>query len=190
MINRLSRNQIVMVCALGATFLLTGRHGLAQSFTASLFGTVTDSTGAGVPNAGIVAVNITNNTRMEARSDSAVKYQVLGLAPGVYTVEVSASGFKKFVRSGIVLEVNRNARVDPTLEAGAVTETVSVTSDAPLVETNTTTLGQTTTNAEIVNLPLVNRDLYTLLELTAGVDSTQEPVGNAQSCLPVPASTQ
>src|SRR6185503_14500877 len=49
---------------------------------------------------------------------------------------------------------------------------VSVTSDAPLVETTNATLGQTTTNAEIVNLPLVNRDVYSLLELTAGVDST------------------
>src|SRR5262249_40334204 len=81
-------------------------------------------------------------------------------------------GFKKNVRSGIILEVYRNARVDLALEAGAVTETVSVTSDAPLVETNNATLGQTTNNDEITRLPLVNRDVYSLLELTAGVDST------------------
>jgi hypothetical protein len=101
-----------MVCALGAAFLWSGGTGRAQSFTASLFGTVTDSSGAGVPNASIVAINIAKNSRTEARSDAAGKYQVPGLAPGVYTVEVTASGFKKFVQSNVELAVQQQAKID------------------------------------------------------------------------------
>ena len=82
------------------------------------------------------------------------------------------TGFKKFEQTGIVLEVNRNAKVDAVLQVGAVTETVEVTADAAMVETTNPALGQVVTNHDIDNMPLVNRDVYTLLTLTAGVDTT------------------
>ncbi len=77
------------------------------------------------------------------------------------------------MQSGIVLEVDRNARIDPVLEIGAVTESVQVTSDAPLVDTTKVALGQTVSNAEILNLPLVGRDVYGLLSVTAGVQDNE-----------------
>jgi hypothetical protein len=144
----------------------------AQVSTATILGTVSDSTGAVIPNAQVTAVNLETNFSRSVATDAAGNYAIQFLPIGPYRLEVTATGFNKFVQSGIALEVKRNARVDPSLTPGAASETISVTSDAPLVETNNATLGQTTTNAEIVNLPLVNRDLYTLLELTAGVDST------------------
>ena len=85
-----------------------------------------------------------------------------------YKVEVSAPGFKKFERTGITLDVNRNARIDRALQVGAMTESVEVTGDAPIVETSVPGLGQTVTNTEIDNLPLVNRDIYTLLNSDGG----------------------
>jgi hypothetical protein len=144
----------------------------AQVSTVTIHGTVSDSTGAVIPNAQVTAVNVETNFSRSVATDSSGGYAIQFLPIGPYRLEVTATNFKKFVQAGIILEVNRNARVDPTLETGAVTETVSVTSDAPLVETNHATLGQTTNNEEITRLPLVNRDVYTLLELSAGVDST------------------
>ncbi len=151
---------------------MIGTAASAQVTTVTISGTVSDATGAVVPGAQVTAINTETNFSRTATTDSLGQYSIQFLPIGPYRLEVSASGFKKFVQSGIVLEVSRNARVDPALEAGAVTETVSITSDAPLVETNNVALGQTTNNEEITRLPLVNRDLYTLLELTAGVDST------------------
>ena len=88
------------------------------------------------------------------------------------------TGFKKFDQTGITLDVNRNARVDAVLQVGAITESVEVSADAGMVETSVPGLGQTTTNTEIDNLPLVNRDIYTLLNLTAGVDTTDQATDN------------
>src|SRR4029453_11915535 len=85
-----------------------------------------------------------------------------------------------FSQIGIVLEVSRNARVDPVIEVGGVTETVSITGDAPLVNTTDASMGHTVDNKEILTLPLVNRDLYTLLTLTPGVDQADStnPLGS------------
>ena len=85
---------------------------------------------------------------------------------------MTSANFKKFEQTGVVLEINRNARVNPVLQLGTVTETVAVNADAPLVNTVDASIGRTVTNKEIINLPLVNRNVYSLLNLTAGVDST------------------
>ena len=78
----------------------------------------------------------------------------------------------------MILEINRNARVDAVLQVGGVTETVEVKADAAAVETAQPALGNVVTNKEIETLPLVNRDLYTLLTLTAGVDNTDAATDN------------
>ena len=82
-----------------------------------------------------------------------------------------STGFKNFSQTGILLEVGRNARVDATIEPGDVAEVVSVVADAPLVETNIASLSRTVGQNEVLNLPLVNRDLYSLLSITGGVTS-------------------
>lgn len=97
---------------------------------------------------------------------------------GTYRLQVHGTGFKKFEQTGIVLEVNRNARVDAVLQLGAVSETVEVKADAAMVETGVPALGQTVNSQEIENLPLVDRDVYSLLTLTAGVDFTGQATDN------------
>lgn len=155
-----------------ATLVTLSASVSAQVTNVAIHGTVSDPTGAVVPNAQVTAVNTETNFLRSVLTDLSGGYAIQFLPLGPYRLEVAASGFKKFVQNGIILEVNRNARVDPTLETGAVSETVVVTSEGSLVETTNATLGQTTTNEEITRLPLVDRDVYRLLELTAGVDST------------------
>ncbi len=150
----------------------------AQGTTGSILGTVTDSTGAVVPNAQVSATNLETNFKRDAVTNGSGDYLIQLLPPGSYRVEVTAPNFKRFAQVGVMLELNRNARIDPVLAAGSVSETVSVTSDAPLVETTVPALGQTINNQDILNLPLVNREVYSLLELTAGVDTTFQATDN------------
>ena len=142
----------------------------AQATTASIVGTVTDTTGAVVPSVTVTAIQVDTNFTRTATTDNSGKYVISLLPVGNYRVEITATGFKKFEQSGIVLDLNRTARVDANLELGAMTQTISVTGDVPLVNTTDATIGRTVENAEIVTLPLVNRDVYSLLNLTPGVD--------------------
>jgi hypothetical protein len=155
--------------AVGAT-LAAPAGAAAQSTTGTVLGTVKDSSGAPVPGATLTATNLGTNYSRSVETDTRGQYSIPQLPLGEYRVEASVPGFKTFVQSPVMLEVNRNARVDPVLSVGSVEDTVVVTADAPLVETTTATLGRTITEDEVINLPLVDRDVYSLLELTAGVD--------------------
>ncbi len=149
----------------------------AQATSASIFGVVSDATGAVIPRIAVTATNLETNFSRSATTDEFGQFSIKFLPVGTYRVEASGASFKKFIQTGIVLELNRGARVDPVLALGALTETVSVTADAPLVNTSDATIGRTVDNREIVSLPLVNRDVYSLLNLTPGVEVTES--GNA-----------
>ena len=166
--------------ALLSTLLFASVALFAQVTSSSIFGTVADSTGAVVPGVEIKVTQQETNFTRTAVADESGKYVFTVLPLGTYRVEVSAPGFKTFNQTGIVLEVSRNARVDPVLEVGGVTESVSITADAPLVNTTDASVGRTVENKEILALPLVNRDLYTLLTLTPGVDQVDStnPLGS------------
>src|SRR5437667_8701476 len=86
---------------------------------------------------------------------------------------VTLPGFKNFTQTCIALEFGRNARVDATIELGAIDESVTVVGDSPLVETASASLSRTVGQNEVLNLPLVNRDLYSLLNLTGGISSNE-----------------
>jgi hypothetical protein len=147
----------------------------AQSFTASIAGTVQDATGAFIPGASVTAVNTGTSARIAGNTDQQGNYTLLSLPPGRYVLEVEAVGFKKLVRSGIVLQVQQQARLDVTLELGALTESISVTAAAPLLESTTSALGKVVENRRINDLPLNSRNVYSLLFLTPG---TSGSVGN------------
>jgi hypothetical protein len=159
----------VLICVAVA---LTANFALAQGTTGSIYGTVTDASGAIVPDATITATNTATNISRTAKSEQSGSYSLTFLPVGTYRLEVNANGFKKFEQNGIVLEINRSARVDPSLQVGSLTETVAVNADAPLVNTTDASIGRMVNNSEIINLPLVNRNVYSLLNLTAGVDSS------------------
>ena len=157
----------------GLCLSLFASAAFGQATTATILGNVRDSSGAAMPGVAVTATNLATNFSRSAKSDETGYYLIQFLPVGTYRVEVEAQGFKKFVQSGIVLDVDRNARVDTVLQVGAVTESVQVTADAPLVDTTKVALGQTVNNAEILNLPLVGRDVYGLLSITPGVQNNE-----------------
>jgi len=147
----------------------------AQSFTGTILGTLKDGTGAVVLQATVTVTNAETNAKTEVRTDDSGSFTAPLLPPGHYNVEASAPGFKKFVRQGIVLQVQQQARLDITLELGEVTESIVVTADATLLESTTSSVGKVVDNRRIVNLPLNTRNVYSLVFLTPGVTGT---VGN------------
>ncbi len=151
--------------------LLVTTSALAQVPTGNILGTIKDGQGAVVPGATVTATNLGTQFTRNTVTDGAGEYALRLLPVGNYKVEVSIPGFKTFTQTGIQLEVGRNARLDATIELGAVSETVSVIGDSPLVDTASAALARTVGQNEVLNLPLVNRDLYQLLSITGGVTS-------------------
>jgi outer membrane receptor protein involved in Fe transport len=160
----MNRKQVWIVLLLATTTLF------AQN-AATVTGTVKDASGATVPKAQVTATNVGTSLSRSAVANDEGEYVLEFLPVGEYRVEVNMPGFKKFVRSGLVLEVNQTARVDVTLQVGAVTETLTVVEAAPLVNTENAALGRVTENKEITELPIVDRNVYGLLTLTAGVEN-------------------
>jgi hypothetical protein len=134
------QNMLRIVLAL-AVLLLPAYLALPQTTTASILGIVRDASGAAVPGASVAAVNIATNISRAVSSAGDGSYSILFLPIGSYRIEINATGFKKFERSGITLEVGTNAQIEARLEVGGVSETVQVTADAPMVETTTPVLG-------------------------------------------------
>src|SRR5690242_21237216 len=148
----------------------------AQTTTATMLGTVTDTSGAVVPGAQVTARNTQTNLMRAATSNDQGEYRMDFLPVGHYQLEVSATGFKRAVVRGIVLQVSQEVRADVKLEIGEINQSVSVSSDIPLVNTSTPELGRTVENTEISNLPLVNRNVYTLLDITPGVQRNDNSI--------------
>ncbi len=143
----------------------------AQIPTGAILGTVKDSSGSAVPGAEVTATHLGTQFARSATTDPGGAYALRLLPVGDYKVEVTLSGFKTYSQTGNRIEVGRNARVDAAIEPGGIAEVVSVVADAPLVETTQSSLSRTVGQNEVLNLPLVNRDLYQLLSITGGVSS-------------------
>jgi len=154
---------------------------VAQITTATIVGTITDSSGAVLAGAQVTARNLDTGLTRTVPSSEVGAYRLEFLPVGNYVLEVTASGFKKANRSGIVLQVNDTARVDVSLTVGGITETVTVSAAPPEVNTSTAEIGRTIQSAEIASLPLVDRNVYSLLDLTPGVQSNNNGVATASS---------
>jgi outer membrane receptor protein involved in Fe transport len=153
----------------------------AQVSTATLLGTVTDSLGASVPKAVIRITQTETKTVRTVISKGDGSYRAEFLPVGTYTISVTAPTFSKLVRSGITLDIGQEAQIDLSLHAGSTQETIEVTSEAPLVNTENASLGRVIDNAEIDNLPLVDRNAYALLDLIPGVQANNELGVNASN---------
>ena len=144
----------------------------AQVTTGSIRGTVKDASGGVLPGVSVTAINVGTNVSRSEVTNERGEYSLQFLPPGSYRLEVELTGFKRFVQTGVEIELSRAARIDPVLEVGGTTENVQVRADAPLVDTAHVALGRTVSQTEILNLPLVDRDVYALLDLTAGIDAS------------------
>src|SRR3984957_18114920 len=150
----------------------------AAEVTATLSGTVKDSTGAVVSRASVIVTNTDTNAARSSMTLNDGSYQFTLLPIGTYRVTVEQTGFRKYVREGIVLNVNQNARLDVALQVGAASQVVEVTGDVTQVDTVSATLGNVETERRIVDLPLVERDAFQLGLLQAGVFPPDEDDGS------------
>lgn len=140
-----------------------------QGNTGNILGTVTDPSGAVVPGTKVVLTNSRTGVSVETASDNGGNYLFNFLAPGAYRVEAEVAGFKKFSRENILLETGRQLRIDVPLETGAVTETVNVAAQTPLLETETGTLSATIENRQVISLPTIGRNPQDFRLLVPGV---------------------
>lgn len=137
--------------------------------TARIVGTVRDSTGAGVPGAQVTAVNTQTSLQETRLTGEDGTYSIPLLPVGSYEVRVAKDGFQSVSRQGIVLAVNENVTVDVALQVGSLSESVTVSGAAPLVETQSGTLKGLVDEQRIVGLPLNGRDVTQLLSIQGGV---------------------
>ena len=162
----------------------------AQVTTGTIVGTVHDATGAVVAGAKVTVTNMEKGTTQVFQTDENGYYNAPFLIPGTYQVRVEKPGFTAALQTGIVLHVDQQARVDITLSVGQVTETVSVTAAAPLVNSQTASLGQVINEQAVEALPLNGRNFAQLVWLSTGVTTGQvgENLSGASSFNPRAAS--
>ena len=156
----------------------------AQSVsTAQINGTVRDQSGGGLPGVTITATQTDTGLTRTAVSDEAGSYILQNLPIGPYRFEAELQGFRKFVQTGIVLQVNANPTLNVTLQLGQLAETITVQGTAALVETRNPGIGQVITNQQVVELPLNGRQLTELVFqaglATGGKATGDAPGGNA-----------
>ena len=164
------RSGKVLTAILGILGILSwGQLTLAQVATGSISGVVQDETGAVVPGATVVVRNVDTGISRTLTSDAAGRYQALNLNPGSYEVEGQSAGFQTEIRRGITLTIGRQAVVNLSMRVGAVTETVEVTGEAPLIETRSSTLGNLVNQTTIESMPLNGRSWDQLALLQTGV---------------------
>src|SRR5216117_1223704 len=145
--------------------------------TAQITGTVKDQTGAVLPGVEVTATQTDTGIARTAVTNETGSYILSNLALGPYRFEAALLGFRTFVQTGIVLQVNSNPVINPVLEIGQVTEQVEVQANAALVETRTVGVGQVVENARILELPLNGRNVQDLVTLTGTAVSTGAPRG-------------
>jgi hypothetical protein len=144
--------RIVISLALGTIVLF------AQGERGTFNGTVTDPTGAAVPQATVKAVNVATNVETTFVTNEAGIYRMPYLPPGTYRISVTAAGFKTAVRENVILAVAQTLTLDFNLEVGQVTDSVTVSSEPPLIETGTAEIGSYVTKKEFDTWPIIVGD--------------------------------
>jgi hypothetical protein len=142
----------------------------AQTTTADVSGNVTDPTGAILPNATVTIKNLATQEQRTAQSNSAGAYSFPFLQPGHYSVTVTATGFKGFTVPDIALNGGEHGRADAQLQIGQATQTVSVTSQSPLLQADSSNVVTTIPTEQVEDLPTAQRNLTSLVILTPGAN--------------------
>src|SRR5712664_2216882 len=168
---------------------LAPTSGWSQNVYGTIAGVVTDTSGAAVANAAITLTNVDTGQKRNIETDASGNYTFVNILPGRYKLEGEKTGFKKFLREPIVVQIESGVRVDITLAVGAQTETVEVTSETPFLQTETASLGQVVEQRSVTELPLNGRNPLALVGLVAGVVPQGTPSsGNSSAGNPVGAN--
>ncbi len=146
----------------------------AQEVSAGITGRVTDPSGGAIAGANVTAKDLQRGTEWATVTNGDGIYAFPRVPVGQYQLKVEARGFKTYVNSEVALQVNQRARLDVVMQIGAITESVSVVGEAPVLQTDTTQVGSVITTSIIRNTPLISRNPVALTLLTAGV-TTPDP---------------
>jgi Carboxypeptidase regulatory-like domain/TonB dependent receptor len=161
----------------------------SQNVYGTMAGTVTDSSGAAVAGTSVTLINLDNNEKHSMAADASGNYTFVNILPGRYRLEAEKSGFKKFVREPIVVQIESGIKVEIILQVGSQTETVEVTGAPPLLQPETNSLGQVVEQRSVTELPLNGRNPLALVALVPGVVPQGSPSGgNASGGNPVGAN--
>ncbi|RZU42444.1 TonB-dependent receptor [Edaphobacter modestus] len=170
--------RLVILCSLALCFAALGRCLWAQSTTGSVVGSISDSTGSVIPNA---TITLTNNATGEKRTvittDSG-DYQLLSILPGRYTLTVEAQGFRRYSHDPVEVQVDLATRENVEMTVGSATEQITVTSQAPIIQTENAALGQVVSGKAVTDIPLNGRNVLALVGLVPGVVPQGSSSGN------------
>ena len=154
----------------------------AQLTTADILGTVTDASGAVVPNATVTIKSLSTNQSRIGTTDASGNYTFTLLQPGHYSITVTIKGFKSSNVADLAVEAGDRARTDVKLQLGDVNESVSVEAQTPLLQAENATVSTTVTSQSVQDLPLNGRNYVQFIQLTPGAN---DGPGNGQK-LPLP----
>jgi hypothetical protein len=179
-----SMRHLLLIASLALTAPVSS---FGQQVYGSIFGTVTDASGSAVPNAKITVFDQTKNTRSDVNTNESGNYTKGQLIPGVYTVEVEATGFQRTSAKNINVAVDSSSRVDVALQIGNTTETVEVTAAAPTLQADRADVQTTFTSKQLIELPSLGRNAQAYELLTPGTSrlnfahaSSEDPQGSIQ----------
>src|SRR5881296_2379616 len=162
-------------------FLIYANVVAAQTTSTEVLGTVTDATGAVVPNASISLLRVGTGEKRQSVTDTSGNYSFPLIEIGEYTVTAESQGFKTQSKTGIVVELQQKARVNFQLEVGAASEKVEVVATGVELKTDDASLGATIDHRRVTELPVLNRNFASLAVLTPGVQFGTRMGLNAQS---------
>jgi len=157
----------ILLAFLGSSALPTPAH--AQTSYGSIVGTVSDPTGAVVPEAQVTLKNLGTNATQTATSSSSGTFTFVNLNPGSYSVTVSKSGFESFTQNEVDVQVGGSTRINITLPVGNVGETITVSAAPAQLQTDSASLGGVVEGQQVVESPLNGRNVNNLLDFVPGV---------------------
>jgi len=159
------------IIVLALNFLVIGSclSAYAQSTFGSITGSVTDSSGATVTDANVTLTNLGTAEKRTQSSGSDGLFTFVNLFPGQYRIDVEKQGFKHFVRTPVTVEVQQSTHIDVALQVGEVSQVVEVTSEVPLLQSETSSLGTVVDTREANELPLNGRNIFNLTTITPSV---------------------
>ena len=162
-----SRLQTLLFCVV---IVLTSSLSLySQSTYGTVDGTVTDSTGAVVAGAQVTLTNVGTQEKHTETTGDAGLYSFVNVEPGQYRLDIEKPGFKHFARTNVAVQVQEETHIDATLPVGQATETVEVTAETPLLQAETSSLGQVIEERKANELPLNGRNVFNLITVSPGV---------------------
>ena len=166
---RALRNSLIRPATCLVVLLAFSVSVAAQTNTGEISGVVRDAQGGALPGARVIAEHVDSGVRVEYPTDEAGRYHLLSLRVGMYMISVELPGFRRIVRSGVLVQLGQALNLDFTLDVGGPVEEIRVTASVPLLQTGSAEISDVIENQQVVQLPLNGRNFLALAQLSDAV---------------------